>query len=48
MSNTEREEWMCVECFEDDQRHTPNYAFHGENDDLCGYHYGVKMGYIDG
>ena len=41
---TQREPWQCVECVENPgDRGVVDYASHG---DLCGWHFGVKKGYI--
>lgn len=44
----EFEPWMCVECYDDPERGwPPNFAGYGDDEDICGYHYGIQKGYIN-
>lgn len=47
-SETVRPEWVCVDCWEDPKaRGTTGYADYETDDgEVCGYHYGVRRGYI--
>ena len=40
----EREPWMCADCF-DQGIPTPGFASH-QDGEVCGYHHGVRKGYI--
>jgi len=46
MTGTEREPWMCAECFEVG-KFPPGFANYGDDGEICGFHYGVQKGYIN-
>jgi len=45
----ERKEWVCVDCHENPKdRVVPGYGvIETEDGEVCGYHHGVRKGYID-
>lgn len=44
----EREEWICVDCWENpgDRGVTGYGDIETEDGEVCGYHYGMRKGYI--
>lgn len=49
MDGAEREEWICVDCWENPgDRGVRGYGnFEADGVEVCGYHSGVRKGYID-